>query len=197
MRPGLWLNRGLWREALKYDSGARKYLHTDAFTQNFFHESKGFPFIWKEFKLPPFDHLQIFKLIYGHSHLLLPLCSSLPPSKAIFTRTGVPSPPDFSRLPPRLSLSVLCCSILSYLSWFSICSIHYWDAAFRVAQMVKNPPANAGHSGSIPESGRSPGEGHGNPLQYSCLEDSMDRGAWRDTVRRVRVGHNWSDLAHT
>ena len=127
MQPGLWLNRGLWREALKYDSGARKYLHTDAFTQNFFHESKGFPFIWKEFKLPPFDHLQIFKLIYGHSHLLLPLCSSLPPSKAIFTRTGVPSPPDFSRLPPRLSLSVLCCSILSYLSWFSICSIHYWE----------------------------------------------------------------------
>ena len=137
MRPGLWLNRGLWREALKYDSGARKYLHTDAFTQNFFHESKGFPFIWKEFKLLPCDHLQIFQLIYGHSHLLLPLCSSLPLSKAVFTRTGVPSPPDFSRLPPRLSLSILCCSILSYLSWFSICSIYYWDAAFRVAQMVK------------------------------------------------------------
>ena len=47
---------------------------------------------------------------------------------------------------------------------------------------VKNPPANAGDArdvSSIPELGRSPGEGHGNPLQYSCLENSMDRGAWR------------------
>ena len=42
------------------------------------------------------------------------------------------------------------------------------------------------------------GGGHGNPLQYSCLENPMDRGAWQDTVHRVqRVGHNWSDLAHT
>ena len=47
--------------------------------------------------------------------------------------------------------------------------------------MVKNPPANAGEAGdagSIPGSGRSPGEGNGNPLQYSCLENPMDRGAW-------------------
>ena len=48
-----------------------------------------------------------------------------------------------------------------------------------MAQMVKNPPANAGDVrgvGLIPESGRSPGEGNGNPLQYSCLGNSMDRG---------------------
>ena len=47
--------------------------------------------------------------------------------------------------------------------------------------MVKNLPANAGdirHAGSIPVSGRSPGGGHGNLLQYSCLENPMDRGAW-------------------
>ena len=46
--------------------------------------------------------------------------------------------------------------------------------------MVKNPPANAGDirdAGSIPRLGRSPGGGHGNPLLYSCLENSMDRGA--------------------
>ena len=43
--------------------------------------------------------------------------------------------------------------------------------------VVKNPPANAGDTGSIPGSGRSPGEGNGNPLQYSCLENPMDRGA--------------------
>ena len=51
--------------------------------------------------------------------------------------------------------------------------------------MVKNPPANAGDirdAGLIPGSGRSPGGGHGNPLQYSCLENLMDRGAWGTIV---------------
>ena len=47
-----------------------------------------------------------------------------------------------------------------------------------VAQMVKASAYNAGDLGSIPGLGRSPGEGNGNPLQYSCLENSMDRGAW-------------------
>ena len=54
--------------------------------------------------------------------------------------------------------------------------------------MVKCLPANAGDRrdmGSIPGSGRSPGEGHGNPLQYSCLENPMDRGAWGAIVHRV------------
>jgi len=58
----------------------------------------------------------------------------------------------------------------------------------QVALMVKNLPANARDIrdvGLIPGSGRSPGEGHGNPLQYCCLENPMDRGAWRVTVRRV------------
>ena len=53
------------------------------------------------------------------------------------------------------------------------------------AQMVKNLPANAGDLGSIPGSGRSPGEGIGYPLQYSCLENSMERGVWRATVPGV------------
>ena len=54
--------------------------------------------------------------------------------------------------------------------------------------MVNNLPANAGDIrdlGSIPESGKSPGGGPGNPLQYSCLENLMDRGAWQATVHRV------------
>ena len=54
--------------------------------------------------------------------------------------------------------------------------------------MVKHLPANAGDvrdAGLIPGSGRSPGEGHGNPLQYSCLEDPMDRGAWQAIVHGV------------
>ena len=44
--------------------------------------------------------------------------------------------------------------------------------------MIKNPPASAGDMGSIPGSGRSHGEGNGNPCQYSCLGNPMDRGAW-------------------
>ena len=54
--------------------------------------------------------------------------------------------------------------------------------------MVKNPPANTGDirdAGSIPGLGRSPGAGHGNPLQYSCLENPMGRGAWRAAVHGV------------
>ena len=54
--------------------------------------------------------------------------------------------------------------------------------------MVKNLPANAGDTrdvGLIPESGRSPGGGNGNPLQHSCLGNSMDRGAWWATVHGV------------
>ena len=51
--------------------------------------------------------------------------------------------------------------------------------------MVKSLPANAGDMGSIPGSGRSLGEGNGNPLQYSCLKNSMDRGACRATVHGV------------
>ena len=51
--------------------------------------------------------------------------------------------------------------------------------------MVKNPPASAGDMSLIPESGRSPGEGNDNPLQYSCLESPMDRGAWWAIVHGV------------
>ena len=51
-----------------------------------------------------------------------------------------------------------------------------------MAQMVKNLPANTGDPGSVPQLGRSPGEGNGYPLQYSCLENPMDGGAWRATV---------------
>ena len=51
--------------------------------------------------------------------------------------------------------------------------------------MVKNPLANAGDTGLIPESGRFPGEGNDNLLQYSCLENSMDRQAWQAIVHRV------------
>ena len=65
----------------------------------------------------------------------------------------------------------------------------------QVALVVKNLPASAGgvrDGGSIPGLGRSPGGGHGNPLQYSCLEDPMDRGACWVTVQRVTK--SWTRL---
>ena len=64
---------------------------------------------------------------------------------------------------------------------------------FPGGSVVKNPPANAGDArdmGSVPWSVRSPGEeGNGNPLQYSCLENPVDRGAWWATVHKVTKSH--------
>ena len=65
----------------------------------------------------------------------------------------------------------------------------------QVAPVVKNPPDSAGDvrdACSIPGSGRSPGGGHGSPLQYSCLENPMDREAWGATVHRV--SKSWTQL---
>ena len=68
--------------------------------------------------------------------------------------------------------------------------------AFLVAQSVKNPPVmletcNIGDQGSLPGLGRSPGESNGYPLHYSCLENPIDRGAWKPTVHGViRARHN-------
>ena len=65
--------------------------------------------------------------------------------------------------------------------------MHSWEDT-SMALEVKNPPANAGDVrdvGSIPGSGRSPGGEHGNPLQYSCLENPMDSGTWQDIVHGV------------
>ena len=56
---------------------------------------------------------------------------------------------------------------------------------FRGGAAVKNLLVNAGDTGSIPGTGRSPGVGNGNPLQDSCLEHSMDRGAWQAAVHGI------------
>ena len=69
------------------------------------------------------------------------------------------------------------------------------DGASQVALVVRNPPTNAGgirNMSLIPGSGRSPGEGHGNPLQHSFLGNSMDRGAWRPAVHRA--AKSWTRL---
>ena len=61
---------------------------------------------------------------------------------------------------------------------------------FPGGSVVKNPPANARDAGSIPGLGKSPGEGNGNPLQYSCLGNPMDRGAWWATIHAIAKRHD-------
>ena len=62
---------------------------------------------------------------------------------------------------------------------------------FPGGSVVKYPPDNAGNVGLIPVSGRCPGEGNGYPLQYSCLDNPMNKGSWQTTVNGViRVGHD-------
>ena len=70
-------------------------------------------------------------------------------------------------------------SVKYYFYWASLVaqwSTYHWG---------KNPPTNSGNIGLIPESGRSSEKGNGNPLQYSCLRNPMERGAWRATDHRV------------
>ena len=79
--------------------------------------------------------------------------------------------------------------------------LFWWGGASQVALVVKNPPATARDvrdTGSISESGRLPGEEHGNPLGYSFLENPMERGAHGlQSVGLQRVRHDWSDVEPT
>ena len=84
-----------------------------------------------------------------------------------------------------------CVSSRCTMWWFET-HVLWW--AFQVALVVKNMPANARElrdTGSVPGLGRSPGGGHGNPFQYSRLENSMDRGAWWVTVHGVAKSRTW------
>ena len=97
---------------------------------------------------------------------------------------------DYSRqfFPPLLSLEIDL--------WSSGMRGGMVNEASQVALLVKNPPSNAGgigDSGSISGSGRSPGEGNSNPLQYSCLENPIDREAWQVTVHWV--AKSWTRLS--
>ena len=86
-------------------------------------------------------------------------------------------------------------------TYFQISVFMFFGWASQVVLVVKNPPANAGvtiDKGSIPGSGRSLGGGHGNPLQYSCLENPMDRWAGQLQFKGLqRVRHDWSDFPWT
>ena len=73
------------------------------------------------------------------------------------------------------------------------------DGGSQVALVIKNSPANAGdvkEASSIPELGRSPREGNGNPFQYSCLENPMDRRAWQAMVHRIEESDSTEATEH-
>ena len=109
--------------------------------------------------------------------------------------------------PPGNQIWILSCSkpvvflqcrqICPFLSLGTIFKNSFWQKVFWLEidwEWLKNPSANAGDkrdTGSIPGLGRSPRGGYGNPLQYSCLENPMDRGAWRATVRGVTKSWTW------
>ena len=92
---------------------------------------------------------------------------------------SIASPPRFSRLSRHgCAVSLIHSRVLLFLG-------------FPGGSVLKSPPASAEGVGSIPGSGRCPGEGKGNPPQYSCLEDPIDRGAWGlHSIGSPRVGHN-------
>ena len=74
---------------------------------------------------------------------------------------------------------------ISFNTKSSESGVSFYILGFPHGSVIKNPPANARDVGSIPGSGRSPGEGNGNPLGYSCLENPMDRGG-------NASGHSWT-----
>ena len=87
-----------------------------------------------------------------------------------------------------LSLSLKICYCTNLKPFPSLRTTYYALWAFEEVTVVKNLPASAGavrDLGSVPALGRTPGRGPGNPLQYSCLENPVDRGAWRVTVHRI------------
>ena len=81
--------------------------------------------------------------------------------------------------------------ILLLLTWLYHYLYILYIYGFPGGSDSKESACNTGNPGLIPGSGRSPGEGNGNPFQYSCLENPMDRGAWQASVHGHRVGHNW------
>ena len=87
-----------------------------------------------------------------------------------------------------LSLSTLLFKRVKWRVIFKKKNLDHLEGGFPGGTVVENLPANAGHAedmGSVPGSGRSPGEGKGSPFQYSCLENLMDGGAWQTAIQGV------------
>ena len=123
------------------------------------------------------------------------------------TETGKEDPHKFLALSLIGNITIIgnhCCRPFSASFWTTWLDL-YSSRGFPGGTAVKNPPANAGDSGSIPGSGRCPGGGNGNPLHYSCLGNPIDRGAWQATVHGVakesdttwRLNHHHHTAAET
>ena len=104
---------------------------------------------------------------------------------------------SFQVLETKLFLTLYTAMFLSLISKLVIIHFLDCDPGFPGGSEVKSSACNAGDLGSIPGSGRSPGEGNGNLLQYSCLENAMDGGAWWATCHGVTKSQTWlSDFTH-
>ena len=126
-----------------------------------------------------FNWGRVVALFYFASKLVLKVggCRALSPGRLPSGLRGPGSHEVNPRDSPETTEGMERVSYGPLISFFIHVFMHSAWASL-VAQMIKNPPANAGDRRSIPESGRSPGEGNGNPLQYSCLVNSRDRRAW-------------------
>ena len=123
---------------------------------------------------PSFTPIALCAFLWSNTH---PTLNAPPTAQSTFPQNQIQKPAWHSR--PSIKVVVICTLLSLSLGGFPSGSV------------VKNPPANAGDAGSIPESGRSRGEGNSNLLQFSCLENSMDRGDWWATVHAVtKVGYN-------
>ena len=109
---------------------------------------------------PSFTPIALCTFLWPNTH---PTLNAPPTAQSTFPQNQIQKPAWHSR--PSIK-GVVICTLLS----LSL-------GGFPSGSVVKNPPANAGDAGSIPESGRSPGEGNSNSLQYSCLGNPIDRGA--------------------
>ena len=132
------------------------------------------------------NNIQIFpwRITPPHSHSPYPWVSLTPPTS--YQLIG--SEEHVTKWDSIVGLSLILLGMWSLLYF----KIAVWGS--QVTLVVKNPSANAEDArdaGWIPGSGRSPGGGHGNPLQYSCLENPTDRGVWWATAYRVEKSQTW------
>ena len=151
--------------------------------------------LWLEGGFPSPLTVHIFRPRCCQDSLSCHLISTITPSRW-------PSQQDVIGLPQASLLQFilqLTCRTSTYLTSLFLGFIIPWWLSWSKTTTKKTLPANAGDErdlGLIPGSGRTPGEGHGNPLQYSCLENSMDRGAWQATVHGLTK--SWTRLStHT
>ena len=145
---------------------------------------------WTTKEVPIYILLYVYIYIFCYIDCFFPPqmvgCPVLytPPASYLYFLSNISWPPDLVLKPalhpdPHLSHSIWCLSV--------------GQEGFPGGTSIKNLPARARNSGSIPRLGRSPGGGHGNPLQHSCLKNPMDWGAWQATVHVV--AKSWTRLS--